>query len=138
VPATRCQPARTRFTSRGLGRVVVGTSNEALLRSAGQPAARGARVWRWCVQQREGRKGRIRAVLDPEGQGALVVSTYPEHEARGIGTGDRLRSRRSLVRRGRFVYGVRNGRVRFVATVTGALAKRPARVRSYLRLAGLR
>jgi hypothetical protein len=143
VPMSRCQPARTRFAAGGLGRVVLNTSNEALLRSAGQPAVRGARVWRWCVQQREGRKGRIFAVLTPQGAAGLVASTYPQHVARKIGAGDRLSHGTRLVVRSaggarRFVYGVRAGRVRWVAVATGTVARDRSRLRGYLKLAGLR
>jgi hypothetical protein len=144
VPMSRCQPARNRFSSRGLGRVVLNTSNEALLRSAGQPAVRGARVWRWCVQEREGRKGRLFAVLTPSGGAGLVASTYPEHEARKIGAGDRMGRRRTgtVVRSAggsrRYVYGVRAGRVRWVAVATGSVARSRKQLRSYLKLAGLR
>jgi hypothetical protein len=138
VPARRPQPARNRFSGRGLGRVVLGASNEALLRSAGQPAVRGARVWRYDVQEREGRKGRIYAVLMPQGGAGLVASTYPEHKAGGIGAGARVRARRALVVRGRYVYGVRGGRVRWVAVATRSLTRDARRLRGYVRLAGLR
>ena len=43
-----------------------------------------------------------------------------------------------LGRRGRVFYGVRRGRVRWVAVATGSVGKTPRRLRSYLRLAHLR
>src|SRR3954454_13661931 len=89
VPAYRRVPARSVFTARGLYRVRLGLSAEALLRSAGQPAKRGAFAWRWGVQKRLGRSGNVWAVLGADGISRLVVSTGREHPALGIHVGDR-------------------------------------------------
>jgi len=149
VPARRPLPARTRFTSRGLGRVRLGVSTEALLRAAGQPAVRGPYVWRYRVQERDGRHGMITAVLGAKGSAVLVASTYPEHTARAVGADDRvgmLHGTRSLGpglrttkagRGARFVYGVRGGRVRFVAVASGATTHTPTGLRAVLRRTGL-
>ncbi len=150
VPVRRPQPARTRFTRAGLGRVRLGASPEALLRAAGQPAVRGPFVWRYGVQERENRRGRITAVLGARGGApVLVASTYPEHEALGVGAGDRSSALRGARRLGaglavrpagggaRFVYGVRGGRVRFVAVASAATARTAAGLRAVLRRAGL-
>src|SRR3954452_1950709 len=75
VPAYRRVPARSVFTARGLYRVRLGLNAEALLRSAGQPAKRGAFAWRWGVQKRLGRGGNVWAMLGPAGTSQLVVST---------------------------------------------------------------
>ena len=37
-----------------------------------------------------------------------------------------------------FVYGIRHGRVSFVAVAQNAVARHPAKLRAYLKLAGLR
>jgi hypothetical protein len=137
VPATRCQYARSRFTTGGLGRVRLNAAWPDVLRSAGQPVKRPGRVWEYCVQQRDGRPaGTITPVLTPQGSVALVASTGPEHEAQGIGTGDRAAGS-GVRRRGRFVYRVKGGRVRWVAVATRSVLRSPAALRSYLRLAGL-
>jgi hypothetical protein len=82
-------------------------------------------------------------VLSPAGRVVLVASTAPGHRARGIGPGAKrsggapsLRVRRA---RGgaRFVYGVRRGRVRFVAVASRPVAADRRRLRAHLRLAGL-
>jgi hypothetical protein len=150
VAAQRPQPARARFTRRGLGDVHLGGTSEALLRAAGQPVVRGPFVWRYGVQEREGRHGQITALLGAEGGPVLVASTYPEHEARGVGAGDRstaaLKGTRKLAGGlrvsaagdgARYVYGTRRGRVRFAAVATGPAARTTAGLRAALRSAGL-
>ena len=92
VPEQRCQPARARFGSGGLARWRLGDDTTSLLRRAGQPLQRPGRVWSYCLQARDKRApGAVKVVLTPEGKVGLVVSTGPEHEAAGVGTGDRMR-----------------------------------------------
>src|SRR4051812_37580317 len=140
VAPQRCQPARVRISANGIGRVPVGKGWEDVLRSAGQPVERPGRVWSYCLQQRDKRPaGALKAVFTQAGTASLVATTGPEQEAGGIGTGDRVpRGLRSLgrgvKRSGRFLYGVRKGRVSFVA-VTSPSGLRTAR--APLKLAGL-
>src|SRR3954453_8244546 len=76
IAPTRCQPARSRVTGAGIGRVRVGVSWQDELRSAGQPGSRPARVWSYCLQRRDKRPaGEVKAVFTPAGQAALVAST---------------------------------------------------------------
>jgi microsomal dipeptidase-like Zn-dependent dipeptidase len=126
VPPTRCQPRKGRATRRGLTRVRLGASADALLRRAGQPRERG-RTWTWCAPG-----GRISAVLTREGKVSTVVSTAPGHRAVGGGRGDRLtrrtRTRTKPLGRGlrvralgggrRAVLRVRGGKVRWVGVTT--------------------
>jgi hypothetical protein len=148
VPDSHCLPARAAFSSAGLGTARVGETHEQLLRRSGQPAERAGRVWRYCA---DGQAGRVSTVLKPGGAVALVASTAPGHKARGVGpfaSAAPLAPRAALARRGTlvrragastsFVYGIRYGRVSFVALAQNAVAKHPAQLRSYLRLAGLR
>jgi hypothetical protein len=143
--------AHARFGRRALGRLRLGATSGAALRRAGQPVRRGDRVWRWCVRGRSSRRARVRAVLSRRGKVVLVASNARGHRARRVGRGaraSRLRGRARplgrglLVRRAsrstRFVYGVRRGRVRFVALASRPLARSPRRLRACLRLAGLR
>jgi hypothetical protein len=143
--------ARGRFTSRGLGRVRLGDTSGSLLRRAGQPRRRTTRAWRYDVAGRANRRARVVAALTPRGRVALVGSTAARHRFRRIGPGARaslLRGRtRSagpglLVRPAgdgtTIVYGIRRGRVAFVAAATRSVAATPARLRGYLRRAGLR
>jgi microsomal dipeptidase-like Zn-dependent dipeptidase len=141
VPMNRCQPARLRFTRSRLGHLRLGASWPDLLRSAGQPASRPKRVWRWCANAKTNKKPRrakVLAVLTPAGKVGMIASTGPQHRRNRIGRGASARrlhasKRRGIVRRGRFAYGIRKGRVAYVALVgKGVSAKR------YLKLAGLR
>jgi hypothetical protein len=143
VPPTRCQPAKGRVTRRGLTRVRLGASADALLRRAGQPRRRG-RVWTWCAPG-----GRISAVLTPQGRVTTAVSTAPRHTVAGAGRGDRLTRRakartkplgkglrvRKLGGGRRALLRVRGGKVRWVGATTAR--KRSAILRE-ARGAGLR
>ncbi len=146
IPDSRCMPAKANFSSVGLGRARLGVAYDALLRSAGQPADRAGRVWRYCA---DGQKGRVTTVLSPGGDVALIASTAPGHRARAVGpfssASRKLGTRawngtvvRAVGSSRAFVYGVRYGKVSFVALAPHSLAARPARLRGYLRLAGLR
>ena len=148
VPDSHCMAERARFSSLGIGGARVGASAEALLRRAGQPAERGARVWRYCVADQQ---GRVSTVLSSSGSVALVASTAAGQRARGVApamSAQRLGARWRYVRRGlvirragasgnSFVYGVRYGLVSFVAVAPRSVASKPAKLRGYLKLAGL-
>jgi microsomal dipeptidase-like Zn-dependent dipeptidase len=147
VPDSHCLPERASLSSVGLGGARVSVRAGELLRTAGQPAERGARVWRYCAT---GQGGRVTTVLSPGGVVGLVASTASGHSARGVAAGESARAlgaswgyarRGTLVRRAgaksSFVYGVRYGIVSFVAVAPRSVAGRPAKLRSYLKLAGL-
>ncbi len=134
---TGCRPARARLTRRGLAGARLGTGHASLLRRAGQPKNRGARAWSYCVTKpARGGAGRMTVALTQGGRVALVASTSPGHKARGIRTGMKARRAKAGTRafgRGvrvkraggrRFVYGVRGGRVRFVAVATRSAARK--------------
>jgi hypothetical protein len=140
---TGCRPARARLTRTGLAGARLGAGHASLLRRAGQPKARGARAWRYCVT-----KGRMTVALTPGGRVALVGSTSPGHRARGIRTGMKAKRAKAgtkafgagvRVSKGRrFIYGVRGGRVRYVAVATRAATRNRKALRRYLRIARLR
>jgi microsomal dipeptidase-like Zn-dependent dipeptidase len=147
VPESKCLPARQKFSTVGLGGAKLGATHEALLNGAGQPAKRSGRVWRWCADKQ---LGRVTTVLTPGGSVALLASTAPGHRAASIGpfssarklSARAARSKRLTVVRAAgtkssFVYGVRYGRVSFVAVADRAVAKKPKQLRGYLKLAGL-
>ncbi|CAA9510114.1 MAG: Sphingolipid ceramide N-deacylase [uncultured Solirubrobacteraceae bacterium] len=150
VPANRCVPARTRFTKDGLGRLRLGAKADDVLRRAGQPNSRPGRGWTYCVQgPRDARRaGLVKPVFTQEGVLALVASTGPEHSAARTAArvrASKLRGTRAFgkglrVRRaggGRtYVYGVKRGRVQFVAVATRTAAKDRRTLRRYLRVAG--
>jgi len=149
VPPTRCQPAKGRVTRRGLGRVRLGASSDALLRRAGQPGKRPGRSWSWCVPKRgTKRSGRVAAVLTRAGRVSTVLSTAGSHRALRVAPGAKAKRARARTRpfgRGvrarrlgggrRIAVGVRKGRVRWVAVTT---ARSRGALRRELRLAGVR
>jgi hypothetical protein len=127
VPPTRCEGRQARATRRGLGRVRLGASANALLRRAGQPRRRAGRTWAWCATG----GGQVTARLTRGGRVTAVRSTAPRHRALGATPGTPLRAQtRRLTRprgggvRGRRVrgrtllIGVRGGKVRWVGATT--------------------
>jgi len=154
VPGPRCLRSRGRFTRRGLGRLRLGRSPGQVLRRGGQPRTRVGRAWRYCADgkgNRNRRKRRVMGVFTKAGRLGLVVSTARDHKGRRVGTGARARrARRGTKRFGRglrvrrlpggarLVYGVRRGRVRYVAVATRKVGGNRKRVRAHLRLAGFR
>ena len=146
-----CKSGREHFTARGLGRLYLRNSSAQLLRRGGQPQSRGDRTWRWCALRKKNRGKKIVAVLDRKGRVALVGSNAHGHRGLKIRVGlkaKRLRGKarrigkrlfiRSRGRRARLVYGVRRGRVSFVAVATRTASKKRKTLRAYLRLARLR
>ena len=151
VPAQRCRGSRGRLTRNGLGRIRLRSTSERLLRRAGQPARRAGRAWRYCVAGRRNGRARVMAVLTPAGRVALVASTARGHRAGRIAPrapARRLRGttrefgrgvRVGPARRGaRAVYGIRRGKVTFVAVASRQTAASRRTLGRYLRLAGLR
>jgi microsomal dipeptidase-like Zn-dependent dipeptidase len=142
-----CKLGIRRFTRRGLGRIHLRDGTARLLRRGGQPRVRGNSAWTWCVRGKQNRRKKIAAALTRDGKVALVASNAKGANARRVRVGDpvsRLAGARKLGKRlyvrgagprGRFVYGVRRGRVRFVAVATRAASKNRAALRRNLRLA---
>ena len=151
VPAGGCRSAKGRVTRKGLERLRLHSSPKQLLRRAGQPARRVGRSYRYCIKGKANRKARLAAVFTPRGRVGLVASTKRGNTARGVGVGAssrRLKGRtkafgsnvrvRSAGGRKTLVYGVRNGKVRYVAVATRSVAKTRKSLGRYLRLARLR
>jgi hypothetical protein len=146
-----CKPARVPLTRRGRGRLRLADSTAELLRRAGQPKRRGNRAWHWCVRGKRNRGKRVAAALTREGEAALVGSNAKGSEARRIRVGDlatRLEGAAREIAAGlfvrragpaaRFVYVVREGRVRSVAVGTRAATRNGAALRRLLTRAKLR
>jgi len=141
IAGPTCRTGQARFGTRGLGRIRLGLTPDALLRGAGQPQRR-TRSWRYCA----GGGGNVVAVFTPGGRVGLVASSGRGHTAGGTGPGvrvtHRLRAARriggGLLARGRFVYGVRKGRVRFVAVAAPSIRRRAAMLHRYLAIGGFR
>ncbi len=129
-----CLARRSPIGARNIGRLGVGLTRRRLLRQAPAPRRRTARSWRWCVK---GSRGSVRAVFTRRGRVALLASTAAGHGNRSVRPGSRRRGR-GLVTAGTRVFGLRRGRVRFTGVAARGVIARPALLRRYLRLAGLR
>ena len=141
-----CLARRAPIGPRNIGRVRLGFSRRRLLRRVPAPRIRSRRAWRWCVK---GGRGRVTAVFNRKGRVALVATTAPRHGNRRIHPGTRLSAfarayprRRSAGRgvvratpRSPRLFGLRRGRVRFVAVSSPRVIQDPSLLRSYLRLA---
>ena len=151
IKADSTRPKGSTFSPRALGAVRVGDRPQALLERAGQPVSRKGRTWSFRVAGAKNRKARVRAVFTSRGRVGMVTSTASSHRAAGLGVGTRasrvaartvpfgtgIRARRLAGGR-TYLYGVRTGRVRWVAVTATSVGKSPKLARSYLRRAGLR
>ena len=149
VARRRCQPARSNVARDGIGHVKLGASSRDVVFRAGQPSRRVGRVYRYCLNKRGDRKrGRMRVVFTPAGDVSLIFTTGPNQRVRRVGPGtkppkgarrlgDGLRVRRAG-KRSAYVFGVKRGRVRYVAVATRSVARSERRLRAHLRLAGVK
>ena len=149
VPPMSCLPAQARFSNAGLGRALrLGETAQAALFRGGQPLSRPGRSFRYCSS---GSSARVASVFNAAGKVALIASTARGDRANGIATGARsARLKRGAIRLAsglwegrrlaggaRDVYGVRGGRVAYVAVASAAELRKVSRLRSDIRAAGL-
>ena len=144
-----------RLGRRGFGaRLRLNQSPMQALQSAGQPVKR-TRVWRWCTsagggQKAAGDRNDVSAVFTKRAKLGLILSSIPKQKAGGVAVGARVAK---LERRGadkvtgklwvkkagpkgrKFVYRVKQGRVRAVGVASRAVAKKPKSLRKHLKLA---
>jgi hypothetical protein len=152
VPATSCQQAGERFTSSGVGRALrLGDGSVTALYRAGQPLSRPGRSYRYCVSGGSNRSAAVVAVFNARGRVALVATTARGDRAGGIGPGSSagriagaaqlvlpgVRAQRAGASRSAYVYGIRGGRVAYIAVVRLAELRDLAQLRSDLQAAGL-
>jgi hypothetical protein len=152
VPAVSCRPASERFTSTGLGRGLrLGQTSVTALFRAGQPLSRPGRSYRYCVNGRSSAGAAVRAVFNAGGRISLIASTARGDRIDGIGTGSTVSRLAGAARQlpggvwtrasGRshnaYVYGVRDGRVVYVALVRSSELRDPVQLRTDLLAAGL-
>jgi len=133
-----CAPARRAITKHGLGGLRLGEDWEALLHRAGQPQQR-ERAWSWCVAGKANSKAADVAVLSKSGEVELVGSTARGRSAGGIKVGGLAGLASFRVRDGlaviggdgvKWVYALRDRKVRAVAVVSPSLADKPRRLRA--------
>ena len=149
LPET-CRDGRLRLTRVGMGLLKLNVSAEEVLRGAGQPSTRVGRSWQWCVEDRGNEDQLARIAFTTRGKVGLIGSTVKRHRIFGVGRGMKA----SKIKKGRrfgsgvvvrsagrsrtYVYGVSRGLVTYTAVATGTASRTPSRLRSYLRIAGLR
>ena len=155
--ASRCLPSALSVGGRGIGKLRIGQKRVTLARRSGQPNVAKTRVLRWCVRG----GGEVRAALDSRRRAGLVATTSRRHRARGarrVGRSRNVRvgnstkrarlaypNARRLARglyrtgrRNRVVFGVKGGRVRFIAVADRRTGKTARRLVKALRQVGLR
>ncbi len=144
-----CLARRAPIGPRNIGRVQLGLTRARLARRVPAPVKTARRRWRWCVKRS---KSAVSAAFTRKGRVALVVTTAHSHGNRGVRPGARIsRLRRGYPRRrgvirGLFranphsprLIGVRRGRVSYIAIASKALIRKPALLKRYLRVAGVR
>jgi LVIVD repeat len=142
-----CLARRAPIGPRNIGRVRLGLSRRALLRRVPAPRRRTRRRWTWCVK---GGRGRVSAAFNRRGRVALVATTAPRHGNRRIHPGTRRRTLRRAYprlrrvrgnlfranRRSPRLFGLRRGRVRYIAVTSRRTIARRRTLRAYLRYAG--
>jgi hypothetical protein len=143
-----CLARRSPIGPRNIGRVRIGLTRKQLLRRVPTPRRRTARSWRWCVK---GSKGIVSAAFDKRGRVALVTTTAKAHGNRLVRPGSTTARLRRSYRRGRSLsrtlfrangrsprlFGVRGGKVRFIAVTSRRTIARRRTLRAYLRLCGV-
>jgi hypothetical protein len=149
-PAHRCPAGGGDFTDRSLKRMRLGMTPVQLLRKVRrQPLSRG-KVWKYCVREpRTYERPRNSVVFGRGGRVVMIATTARSHRAALVGVRSRaqqLQGARRLAKDvltwnaghgNRYVFGVRKGRVRYVALASRRMASRRGILRN-LRLAGLR
>jgi hypothetical protein len=143
-----CLARRAPIGPRNIGRVRLGMTRAQLLSRLPVPRRQTRRSLRWCVK---GGRGTVSAAFDARGRVALVATTAPTHGNRGVRPGSRMRAlRRAYPRRrsaGRSLvlanprsprfFGVRRGRVRYIAVTSRRTLAQLRRLRRHLRSAGV-
>jgi hypothetical protein len=143
-----CLSRRSPIGPRNIGRIRIGLTRRALLRRVPLPRRRTARSWRWCVNKS---RGTVSAAFDKRGRVALVTTTAKNHGNRRVRPGSRTSRLRRAYRRSRPLgrglvrayptsprfFGIRRGRVRFVAVTKRRTLARRRTLRAYLRYAGV-
>jgi hypothetical protein len=146
--ARRCLPRRAAIRQRGVAGVRLGMKRKGLARRLPAPRRATARSWRWCVAG----GGAVSAAFSRAGRVVLVATTAPRHRVRNVSPRSRVaRLRRAYPHRraigralvrptvhSRRIFGVRGGKVRYVAVSSRRAIDRLELLRRYLRAAGMR
>ncbi|MFN2617691.1 MAG: esterase/lipase family protein [Thermoleophilaceae bacterium] len=147
-----CLARRSPIGPRNIGRVRLRLTRNQLRRRLPEARRRKAYLYRWCVKRSRGSVTAVFSRRSPRGDSRLVVTTARGHRMRRVGRGV---STRRLLRRfpharrltekiyragphSRRLFGIRRGRVRFVAVADRRLIRNRRSLRRYLMRAGFR
>jgi hypothetical protein len=148
---TRCFARRLRVGGRSIGRLSLRATRDLVGRRLGPPVRTARGVLRYCVRG----GGSVLAAFDARGRVSLAATTAPAHRRLKVGRGSPARTlQRRFGRRLRnaapggvlrvaggpsrqLLFGVRRGKVTFVAVAGPALLRDRAALRRQLRRAGL-
>jgi hypothetical protein len=148
IPGPDCRSTFARFTGGGLGELRLGDRPKQVLKRAGQPERR-TRTWKWCVDGRKNRDATLSAVFSGGGKLILAGTSARGHRALGVSVGERagaVGKRADSIGGGlhvgdlggsKVVYGVRGGRIDFIAVTTGKIAGKPKTLRRSLKRSAL-
>ena len=150
--ARPCLSRRSPVGPRNVGRIRVGFTRRRLLRLRVRSPRRARRSYRYCVKRSRGRVTAVFASRSRRARVKLVVTTARGHGNRRVRVGSRARKfhRAYPVRvrigwglyrtssRSTRMFGLRRGRVRFIAVGSRSIVGNHRMVRRHLRAAGLR
>jgi hypothetical protein len=137
--ASGCLRARAAFSRRGLGRLRLGATRKATIRTVGRPARTRGRTTTWCVTGP--RSGSVGAVF-AQGRVAAIASTAPGHHWRHTRIGAKTKraagiSVRQVSSRAAIAVVTRAHRVRTLVLINRAIARDQEQLRRYARTAAV-
>ena len=142
--SSACLPAGLRVGAQGIGPLRRGLTRRGVRSRAGEPARESKAALRYCVRG----GGRAYVAFDTRGRARMVVSVATRHRVRGVGRGTTVRAMRkrisgerrlgrkqfvARVGKGSLVFGVKRGRVRYVAVVGKPQTRNLRLLRAFLR-----
>jgi hypothetical protein len=146
-----CLSRRSSIGRLNIGRIRLNRTRRTLQRIRVQPRHRTSRTFRYCARRSSGRVVAVFSSHSRKARTRLVTTTAPYHRMRRVGRGSssrrfrhafphRVKIARGLYKAGRHsrrLFGIRRGKVRFVAVADRKLIRKPKTLRRYLRRAGL-
>ena len=145
-----CLAGRARIGRRNIGRLRLGFTRERLLQLPVRMTAETPRSFRYCVEGKRGYTAAVFSRRDERARAKLLLTTVPGQGNRRTRVGsraakfrrrypDRVRVARGLYLggpRSQRIFGLREGRVQFIAVARRRVARNRKAVKRYLRLGG--
>ncbi len=152
---TPCLASKVRIGRKNIGRLKLGQGKKATARRAGPPLgniSRKTRTYRYCVKK--SKKARGVAVFDTKGRIRIAATNRGSHRYGKTTPGTRVKTLRKrygkrlrklskttrVVRskRGAVVFGLRKGKVSYIAVADRSVARKGKTLRGYVKRLGLR